>query len=169
MHLTQRRRGGWVIGDTENRFATTISLFPWQHISSRFVPWRVLSATLSFPRLLFFREQSPLPWVCLVWLLCHLFCLLRQCFDRGTKGGSQLHRQSSLCYIIYCASYHVQRKEKRRLTRNFISTIMSIMSTFLIFVFYLKLMLNNYGYNLPNITYKIIVVIIHWKKNKNLI
>lgn len=45
--------------------------------------------------------------------------LLSCCFDRGTKGGSQSHRQSSLCHIIYCASYRVQRKEKRRLTRNF--------------------------------------------------
>lgn len=38
--------------------------------------------------------------------------LLRRCFDRGTKGGFQLHRQSSFCRIIYCASYHVQCKEK---------------------------------------------------------
>lgn len=116
MHLTQRRRGGWVIGDTENRFATTISLFPWQHVSSRFVLWRVLFATLSFPRLLFFREQSPLPWVCLVWLPS---LLLSCCADASIEGlkvdfNCIVSRHFVVSYTVLRIMYNVRKNEDWR-------------------------------------------------------
>lgn len=98
MHLTQRRRGGWVIGDTENRFATAISLFPSPLASPcHFQSSPLSSVTLSFPLAPFTSSSQHFPAFPLPG---YLTAAAVASPDSGTKGGS-LHRQSSLCHSAY--------------------------------------------------------------------
>lgn len=112
MHLTQRRRWGWVIGDTENRFTVAASLFPFPLSSPHRRQFSLVSP----------REFLPLFSSLFLSSSHHLPALPSSSPDSGAKGGSSRHRRSSLCHTA-CGSYrlHTEWPETKRLRSNLFS------------------------------------------------